>query len=212
MSGFPPHLYYMAPLCPNAALIYLNGILPYNIVRSTPTASAAVPSIADPTINHRRHKLLVDGKSLHDFVPLYWATRTPMQYVILRDGLIRREDLVFFVCDSARVLALPGVLTTDGNAASPDTTFYHGFSGIDAVDWRIVDTPDAWSREYRRKKAAEVLVPERVPPACIAHVCVSCDESRHRLLELVGAPRTITRPPRRRKTLAIDIRVDLDLY
>jgi hypothetical protein len=68
-------LYYMAHIR-NAPTIAAFGILPYNQIHSNPQVAAQIQSIADPFVNHRRHLRVIDGRSLHDFVPLYWATHT----------------------------------------------------------------------------------------------------------------------------------------
>lgn len=76
-----PNLYYMAPI-ENAAFIAGFGILSYNTIHAKGDLAAIVHTIADPFVNNRRHGRNVAGRSLHDYVPLYWATHTPMQYVL----------------------------------------------------------------------------------------------------------------------------------
>ncbi len=128
-----PDLYYMAPI-ENAPLIAALGILPYNFIHANERIAALVRTIADPFVNQRRHHIALDGRPLHDYVPLYWATHTPMQYVVTFHHNLPQDQLVFFVMDSDRVLALPGVLTTDGNAASAETVFYTGDGALEYLD------------------------------------------------------------------------------
>lgn len=85
---------------------------------------------------------------------------------------VAQHDLVFFVLDASRVLEIPGVLTTDGNAASDETRFFKGDGAIPHLDWQILRNPCCYSRDYKRRKSAEVLVPDVVPPNIIAHIGV----------------------------------------
>jgi hypothetical protein len=170
MSEAGSELYYMAPMA-NAPLIALIGILSYNCVQSNPSLPSV--SIADPFVNNRRHRIVVAGRPLHDYVPLYWATHTPMQYVItVSAGRLRQEDLVFFVIDAQAVFELDGVLSTDGNAASNESQFFEGDGAMPHLDWQIIRTRNCYSKEYKRRKCAEVLVPEHVPVTCIRRISV----------------------------------------
>jgi hypothetical protein len=175
-------LYYMAPML-NAPWIVLYGILSYNRVMQPHAIRLDSRSIADPFVNSRRHSRYVEGLSLHDYVPLYWATHTPMQYVVtLKTGRLREDDLVFFVFDSETVLSLPGVLTTDGNAASDETSFWKANGALPSIEWGIIETPNCFSKEYKRKKCAEVLVPHELPPVIINKVCVKSLNAKSKLL------------------------------
>ena len=69
-------------------------------------------------------------------------------------------------------LQLPGILTTDGNAASDETQFFSGRGAETHLDWTVLNCRKCLSPEYIRKKAAEVLIPDRVPPELIKQVCV----------------------------------------
>lgn len=185
-------LYYMAPIA-NASSIAIRGIVAFSAacrLRPRPV------SIADPGVNERRDDLALDGVPLHDFVPLYWATHTPMQYVITQKRRwIAQDDLVFFEIDDG-VLDIEGTWMSDGHAVSDDTEFYEGTSGWDEVDWEIVDTYDCWSKEYRRRKAAEVLVYGKVPQIYITRICVRSARVRVRLRRQIneGLERRVRKP------------------
>ena len=93
-------------------------------------------------------------------------------------------NLVFFICDSTRILEIAGVWTTDGNAASNNTQFFRGGEGLNYVDRNIIRTDPCYSREYVRKKAAEVLVPNHLPASCITRICVRYPCSAEKLEQL----------------------------
>lgn len=175
-------LYYMAPMN-NAPLIVRHGILSHNRLTSNESLRAASVSIADPFVNERRHAICIGDRSLHDYVPLYWATHTPMQYVVtIQRGELTQHDLVFFVLDARRILELPGVWTTDGNAASDKTKFFEGDGALAHLDWKVLSNRCCFSPDYKRRKCAEVLVPDAVSPHMIAHIAVYNTEARDRLL------------------------------
>ena len=147
MAAMKHNLYYMAPPA-NVRSIATHGILAFNLLRQNPRIASGSSSIADPFVNARRERLVLSGKSVHDYVPLYWATHTPMQYVrTMKPGGLSPGKLVCFVMDADELLALPGVLTTDGNAASDETQFYHGAGALAAIDWTIVATSTCFSQE-----------------------------------------------------------------
>ena len=106
-------LFYMAPMgrrpVGNATHIRMVGILSFNLWQSIPGLSQNSTSIADPCVNSRRHVRQIDGRSLHDFVPFYWATHTPMQYALtVRDKLVSQDKLVFFVFDAEEMASVAG--------------------------------------------------------------------------------------------------------
>ena len=172
----PRPLYYVAPIGPaplgNATLIRMFGVWSYNRrhakTQQCPVFQEMTTSIADPEVNSRRDRRSIDGRPLHDYANLYWVTHTPMQYVLQ----IPKDELVFFVFDADEILQLPDVLTTDGNAACNETQFFQGRGAEPYLDWRILNTRNCHTPVYKRKKCAEVLVPERVCPELIKEVYV----------------------------------------
>ena len=94
---------------------------------------------------------------------------------------------------STDVLDLPGVVVTDGNAASEYTRFAGAPEGLQhvsreltfAIWWTSPDPIDKWERT--RRKCAEVLVPDRVPSEQIVGAYVSCQASLERF-QAIGVP------------------------
>jgi hypothetical protein len=179
-------LFYMAPFC-NVAPIAAAGIFSYTKVHANPMLAQFATTIADPDVNRRRHRRTIDERPLHDYVPLYWAIHTPMQYVVtVKNRWLSQDDLVFFVVSAHTVAGIPDILSTDGNAASDDTTFYRGMGAWDQLDWKVLRTPNCFSREYRRKKAAEVLVPDSLPRDHFVHLVVRKAETSKKLTDIVA--------------------------
>jgi hypothetical protein len=94
-----------------------------------------------------------------------------MQYVIcVKQGM---RDEVAIVEVGIEVFGLAGVVFCDGNARSAETREYEDLADLGELDWSVLNTPDAYSREYKRKKSAEVLIPGVVPTRYISRVCVT---------------------------------------
>ena len=141
-------VFYLAPL-DNLHSILANGVLSLNEVTERDLANA---DISEPSVQERR-----DTRGLHDFVPLYFARRTPMSS--------RRRELagelcilvikVATVCDQAELLWF-----TDGNAASAQTKFYYDPSQLRAELPLQAINADYWNDyEYgKRRRCAELLV------------------------------------------------------
>lgn len=152
----------------NIPSVVTNGILSYES-----SAKLAHASVAMAEVQQRRdNKQVPGGLQLHQYANLYFHARNPMLY--LRLAQAPALSILRVSCD---VLALPGVVLTDQNAASDYVRFLapRQISEIDmdlvyAEDWRDQDR----ITYFRRKaaKCAEVLVPRRVPPHFLigAHV------------------------------------------
>ena len=155
-------LYYMLPL-ENVLSVMKSGILSHNRAKLLPHRS-----FADASVQWRRDHLIIPGanKHIHDYVPLYFTTHTPMQYVLTQgaNSVIDQEELVFIEVDAVKAFSTPGAVFTDGNVASGETYIHTDLEGLSELDWHVIrEVPNCYSREYKRKKAAEVLVPDHVP-------------------------------------------------
>ena len=170
------HVHYMAPMG-TAALIAALGILSFELREALEDDAnwrqlmklLGSESIANQLVQRRRDRKIVDGRSLHQYVPLYFGTHTPMQYVVTRSDPARQGDVIVFVeVNVGKILAMDDIWYTDGNSACDETAFYDNSDGVDAIHWDIVlGKEPCLSRDSKRWKAAEMLVPQRVPPECI---------------------------------------------
>lgn len=159
------HVHYMTHI-ENVPSILMHGILSYNKAQAYPHRDISSKKV------QRYRGALVPGtnRQVHDFVPLYFATLTPTQHAItfgskrLRfDKSIEQRDLVFIEVDLIKLFRQNrNLLFTDGNAASDETKYYTNPNGITSLDWDVIRNDRCYSKEYKRKKAAEVLVPDKV--------------------------------------------------
>lgn len=148
-------LWYLAPIG------NLRGILAYGILSHNRVASEHISHerIDWKSVQRQRDRIVeCQGRTfdLHDMVPLFFATHTPMLYVQEDAEAIAHIEVVPFV------LRLKGTFFADGNAAAQETNFYYDKNSLHKLDWQIIHERHGWDPEFKRKKSAEVLVPDRV--------------------------------------------------
>jgi len=150
-----------------------HGILSNRLSRPLRPASVADSNVQDI----RAGKRVPGGRPLHEYANLYFCARNPMLFKRLDQ---RRELCVLSV--ASEVIDLPGVVVTDGNAASKYIRFGAGTDGLVIVD-KDLTFAEYWTHEdpiekFQRTtaKCAEILIPDRVSPDCIQHAYVCNSE------------------------------------
>ena len=123
-----------------------------------------------------------------DYVPFYFAPRSPMLFRIQHGGVegvsSDPERLVYLVSSTEAVVeAGLAYVFTDGNAAAAFTDFYDDVTSLeDVVDWPLMrarmwaNTPQDPDR--RRRRGAEFLVREAVPFELVDELCVYDSDAR----------------------------------
>lgn len=175
-------------------------ILQYGIVhRSSPNRNPNYVSIGDKSlIVYRTDKSVSVGNAsivLGDYIPFYFGLRMPMLYVIQHGGNFveraRKADEIVYVAVSLKRIVEQGFLFyfSDGHATDSLTTFYDNNS-VDVlpsiIDWKAV-TSKKWSgngieTDIKRRKQAELLVKEDLPPEFIVgYVCYD-DKAKSKLV------------------------------
>lgn len=165
-------LYYMAHIN-NIPSILHRGILSHNAARPLLHQDISLAQVQEK----RNRPVLGSGRTVHDYANVYFATHTPMQYIKTHSNhqglaVMPQDDLVFVEVDAVRVFAASGVVFTDGNAAANNTEFHTRLHSLDQLRWDIIRTQKCYSPEYKHHKAAEVLVPDCIPPAWFLRVVV----------------------------------------
>jgi hypothetical protein len=152
-------LYYITPIV-NVPSIRQSGILSHARACRLPHASVAMQEIQD----RRDQRTVPRGRKLHEYANLYICVRNPM--------LFKRRTEIDGICVlriDVRVIDLPGVVVTSGNAASDYVRYGAGWDGLRYVDRELTFaaywTDDDYFLYLRKKtaKCAEVLVPDIVP-------------------------------------------------
>jgi hypothetical protein len=143
----------LASIFAAGALVSKNGLI---------ATKANIVDISNPGIQEWRNQKIVPqaNRSIHDYVPLYFGFKTPMVACVQKNN-----EKIVFLRFSLDILELPGVIISDGNARS-DSTVFRRFSSIDDLGFLDVRTvlgvKYANDPEKKRRKQAEVLVPDRL--------------------------------------------------
>lgn len=122
-------------------------------------------------------------KPLHDYVPLYLGFKTPMVAI----NQTQNEDLLFLRF-SLDILGTQGSVVCDGNARSNSSKFYlftgpDVFSCIDVGAIRTVKY--AGNPELKRKKQAEILIPDRLKVAQMLDMICYSESAKTRALSIL---------------------------
>lgn len=167
------------------------GILSYERAAKLKHHSVAMQPVQDK----RDQKHVPGGLKLHQYANLYFHARNPM--------LFKRRDEASALCVlrvSVEVLGLAGVVITDCNAASdyvrylaPAQWALLNFDDIYALDWRHPNNAARYY-QYRSRKCAEVLVPQKVDTSYLAGAYV-VDAAAARQLSEAGFHWPVTLNP-----------------
>jgi hypothetical protein len=194
---------------PTPTLIYhfthvdhLPGIVQRGLLADTAARKVGVLAneVGNRDIKERRRRRPVPmppGGVVADYVPFYFAPRSPMMYAIDQGNVPEYSDgidpLVYLVTDIERLLILGlTVLTTDRNAVLYFAEFATGIDRLDdTVDWPLMrqtmwnNTADEPDRMERRM--AECLVHESVPWEAFSAIHVRTDSRRDEVATLLAS-------------------------
>lgn len=183
-------------------------ILRYGIVESNSiNRNPDYVSIGDNTMieARREQKIPKTSKRIGDFIPFYFGPRSPMLYTIqhgYNDVTRRRpEDLVYCVIRIDDIIhsGLSGYFT-DGHARNVRTKFYSIEQQLENIDHLISYEDifrDKWgnnddnSGEWKRRKSAELLLEEDLPPSFICGFVVYNNQAKQKLLSFGIEPEKI---------------------
>lgn len=120
-------------------------------------------------------------------------------------GITQRpqRDIVYVCCCLADVLAGgQPVLFTDGHAKTRTSRFFRSPDELNQLDWPTIKMRywhDEEDTDRQRRKQAEFLVWQHVPPECISRVVVFDEKQRSfvaDLLQAIGHPATLLVKPK----------------
>jgi hypothetical protein len=136
--------------------------------------------LSDAGIQEARKARIVPGtgRSVQEFVPLYFGFKTPM-LSLRRD---RNEDILYlrFPLD---VLGLPGAVFSDGNARDGMTKFFplEGIESLAVLDVATINRVNwAGDDEKKRRKQAEILIPDRLDLKYLIDILCFSEATRQR--------------------------------
>lgn len=130
---------------------------------------------------------------LHDYVPFYFAPRSPMLYTIHMGNVAtcpRQAPVVYLVSTAQAVqdAHLPYAFT-DGHAIMKITSYFDDLGALNAVDWTIMrtqywkDTQD--DNDRKRRRQAEFLVQGVMPWKLITWIGVITPSMKNNVEEVM---------------------------
>jgi ssDNA thymidine ADP-ribosyltransferase, DarT len=197
----PTLIFHVTPIATLASIAQCGGLLSKNEVQRRGLAPA---NIAYENIQGRRSMKRVPcgpGGTLHDYVPFYFAPRSPMLFTINQGNVpgcdYRQGDIVHLVSDAQliRDLARPFVFS-DIHAALDYARFFDDLRDLDQVEWTIFFEPPQrdgyciyWQNRHashqhvcrKEIRQAEFLAHEVVPLAAISQIGVNTVQAEHRV-------------------------------
>lgn len=141
-------------------------------------------SIAHSNIKARRATTRVPVPPygmLADYVPFYFAPRSPMLFVINKggvEGYTEKQGSIVYLVSSTEAVVEHGLkyAFTDGHGTMAITKFYQDVNDLDKIDWRIMkeriwrDSDEDPDRKRRRQ--AEFLVFQCFPFEYVSRLAV----------------------------------------
>ncbi len=97
---------------------------------------------------------------------------------------VRREmqPCLAVLCVEKEILCSPGVVFTDGNVAASETRFFNSLDGLGELDWGCLEAK-LWTDydDGKRKRCAEVLVPDHIPKRRVRRIVLAHKSARRRI-------------------------------
>lgn len=166
--------------------------------------SLLIADVGDPGVKSARRRRVVPvppGGVVAEYVPFYFAPRSPMLYRIAcdrRDRIIGRygdgqDPLVYLVSSVGQVIASGATwLATDGNAAAAVTHFTSAADRLASfIDWPLMSEAiwanDTADPDRQRRRMAELLVHRRLPLSALLGFATRTVDTERRLGTILAA-------------------------
>ena len=179
-----PQLYHITHIDNLSGILSDDGLC---CDRLRESQAKTVTSIAHQHIKDRRAKrpvrtlsgrVIAAGGTLSDYVPFYFAPRSPMLYTIHRgnvEGYVGGQRSVVHLVtsvDKATQLGQPWCFT-EGHAEIAYSEYFDDLSRLDRIDWPLMRaTMWGGDDERRRRRQAEFLVHQTFPVQALERIVV----------------------------------------
>ncbi|MCO1579461.1 DUF4433 domain-containing protein [Crossiella sp. SN42] len=181
VGGEDPRIFHFTHI-DNLAAVLGSGALVADC--SMRAAGTRCSETGNPDIKKRRRSRMVPvhpGGVVGDYVPFYFAPRSPMLFKVARKNFAQgrrvQDELIYLISRTSKVDAVRPIVCSDRNAAASLVDFRSGTADLGRfVDWDLMrsamwnDTDDDPDRRQRRM--AELLVHESVPLECLTGIGV----------------------------------------
>jgi ssDNA thymidine ADP-ribosyltransferase, DarT len=153
-------------------------------VTTIKTRDLSYTNIAHQSIQDYRATFYVPVEpfgTLHDYVPFYFAPRSPMLYTIMKGnvaGYTDGQEPIIYLVSTVEEISKSSIpfCFTDGHGIMAFTRYFKDVKDLTQIDWEIMrakywrDTLE--DNDRRRRRQAEFLVYQFVPISCIKWICV----------------------------------------
>jgi len=178
----PTRIYHITHINNLPSILRSDGLIANSRLRQELTKYV---DIAHESIQDRRARTDVPcgaGGVLHDYVPFYFAPRSPMLYAIHKgkvEGYAQGQNPVIHLVAEAEAIEASDLAFafTDGHAVMEYADFYDDLEALEfVIDWELMqsnywfDTEEAPNRKFRRQ--AEFLVHQFCPWTLITEIGV----------------------------------------
>lgn len=182
-----PTLIYRITHFKNLEFTLLNGLC----CRNSTNADPDYINIGHRNLIEKRGRRSVPLKPhgvLNDYIPFYFAPRSPMLYSIFRkniEGFNGKQTDIIYIVSSIETIKESKIqfVFSDGHAYEMITKFYNKIADLSNIDWKIMgatywnNTP--FDNDRMRKRMAEFLAFQFVPPSCILAIVVFNDRIKN---------------------------------
>lgn len=181
----------------NLESIILNGLLCTNKKNELGIGHY---NIANHSIQQRRAQMEViceDGQHygcVHDYVPFYFSTRTPMLLSLINQKKIDQPEIIYFGLKT-ELISERNLIFSDGSAnQSNPPNFFKKIENLDKLNWKLINSKKwGYDLEERHSKMAEVLIND-FHFSYIDHIVVFNEYSKNRVNEILGKHNIIHKP------------------
>lgn len=188
-------LYHITDFNNLESILQHGSLLASNVVKEK---GVEYKNIAHNNIQDRRLMKIVPlppNGNLHDYVPFYFAPRSPMLYAIYKgqvESYDKGQDQIIYLITKTDIIhnAGLGYVFTDGHAVMGFTDFFKNLENLDKIDWEVMesrfwfDTEDDPDRKRRRQ--AKFLVHEAVPINVLLGFAVKNEEMKRKVEEVIN--------------------------
>ncbi|MCL6586707.1 MAG: DUF4433 domain-containing protein [Anoxybacillus sp.] len=131
---------------------------------------------------------------LHDYVPFYFAPKSPMLYAIHKgrvEGYEKGQDEIVYLVSRTDLICRSGLayMFTDGHAIMGFTDFYNDLMDLNKIDWEVMQSQFWFDTEEdpdrKRRRQAEFLVHQFVPVELIVGIAVKHNGSKQTVEKLL---------------------------
>jgi ssDNA thymidine ADP-ribosyltransferase DarT-like protein len=188
-----PPIYHITPIDNLPGIIKEGGLLCDRNAKKIKFVSIGHKDIKERRL--RKGVPLAPGGVLADYVPFYFAPRSPMLYTINRgnvEGYVRGQEPIVHLVSSTEAVDAEGLdwVFTEGHAVMDYTDFFDDFADLDKIDWPLMRSKYWFDRdEYPdrcRRRQAEFLVHNFFPWKLVSEIGVCNTATAQQMNQILG--------------------------